>query len=171
MIKTKSKQPTQSKSSFKENIIIIHGINVGRGTYRIKYYGLLEKELSKKYNVLFFSWNREQTTSELADDLREFITKNKVKSAHFICHSFGSVIFRVFYQKPNCEIRKIIFIAPLVKGAKVLEYSFKKFPVLSEKILGRASVDLLKKRKQSLNFLFQKEYLLLQERKHSNLTR
>jgi pimeloyl-ACP methyl ester carboxylesterase len=142
MAKSKDKEPP------KETIIIVHGLNIGRGEYRIKSYGTLEKELSKNYNVLFFSWNRERTTNQLADDLRLFIAKNKVKETHFICHSFGAVVFRVFYQKPNCKIGKTIFIAPLVNDAKVLEYCFKNYLAISRKILGRASEDLLKKKKE-----------------------
>jgi pimeloyl-ACP methyl ester carboxylesterase len=144
----KSKDKETSKETSKETIILIHGLNIGRSKYRIKYYGKLEKELLKNYNVLFFSWNREKTTNQLADDLREFIAKNKVKETHFICHSFGAVVFRVFYQKPNCRIGKVIFIAPLVNDAKVLEYCFKNYLVISRKILGHASEDLLKKKKE-----------------------
>ena len=162
--KVSDKNTTNNTS--KETIIIIHGLNAGRDNHRIKYYGKLEKELSKTYDVLFFSWNRERTTAELGDDLRAFIAENKVKKAHFICHSFGAVVFRVFYQKPNCRIGKVIFIAPLANGSKVLEYSFRKFHLISREKLGICCEDLLKKKKTIFKLPLPKGILVVAGKKN-----
>lgn len=125
----------------KNSLIILPGINPVK-----RLYAPLIKSLSYSYNVYYFKWGKNKSLSEIVEDLRLFIKRSRIRKADFLTHSFGSVIFRMFYQKKNCSIRKVVLLAPLNKGSKVLKYCHSHFP-LAGWILGRASREFLQNKR------------------------
>jgi pimeloyl-ACP methyl ester carboxylesterase len=153
----------------RENVIVIHGLNCAYNFLRNKYYGKLLQELSKEYNTYFFVWDKDMPLKGIIESLKTFIEDKKIKESHFIMHSFGAVIFRLFYQKPSCRIGKVIMIAPLNNGSRILEYSFRKYPSLAQKVLGKASREFLQKKRSILKMPLPKGMLIVAGTKNFRL--
>jgi pimeloyl-ACP methyl ester carboxylesterase len=145
-----TKTTTKINTTDKQTIIFIHGLGASNFLVQKKVYGDLIDNLSKEYKVIVFTWDKDKLLKDIADDLRKLITKSKVNEAHFICHSFGAVILRFYCQKPNCKVKKVVLIGPVVNGSRLLAYSFKNHPDISKKLLGLASKEFLDTQKTIL---------------------
>jgi len=73
-----------------------------------------------------------------------FYEQEKITSSHFLTISFGSVIFREFYNNGrNVNVEKVVEIGPLNSGCKVLEKVNKSFPSSLEKVFEKTHKDFL----------------------------
>ena len=129
----------------KENVVIIPGLH-----YHKKGYSKMIKGLSN-YHVYFFDWNSDKSTEKVVNDLTDFMKKNHILKTNFITHSYGSVIFRLFYGKNKKAVGKVVEVAPLNKHSKLLEKFHDLFPNLLSKFLGKGYVDFISKTKEILD--------------------
>jgi triacylglycerol lipase len=99
----------------KKTVIIIHGINAVEERYT-----KMREFLGEEYDVFYFKYDWKISLEESVNKLILFVGNNAIKQAHFITHSFGSIIFRLFYERRNCETERVVQIAPLNQGSILL---------------------------------------------------
>ena len=129
----------------KKNLIIIHGVYSRR-----KRFGKLMDSLSDRYNVFYFDYSWRESLESQVNKLLNFIKEKDIKEADFITTSFGSILFRVFCSKNNCTISRVVEMAPLNQGSKVLEKAFK-IKSVGKLFLGQICQDFLDKKEDILS--------------------
>jgi hypothetical protein len=97
------------------HIVVIHGIRPAALNM-----GPVIRELSQTYTVSYFEydWRANLETSLAA--LTSFIKEKEITEAHFVTHSFGSVLLRLLATTGTCQIRRVVAIAPLHQGSRLL---------------------------------------------------
>lgn len=131
-----------------KDVVIIPGLRYKKSRFRN-----LMKHLSSKYKIHFFDPDYSKRISEITNDLKLFIRSRKIEEASFITHSFGSIIFLAFLQKKNCKVDRLIEMAPMSKGSRLLDRCIR-IP-LSRSFLQAVCFDYSKNLKQ----LLKKEYV------------
>ena len=99
----------------KKTLIIIPGLNA-----KEERYGKIIKLLSNDYDVRYFPYDQNISLEKNVNKLKKYVDDNGITSAHFITHSFGSIIFRLFYSKRNCDVGRLVQLAPLNHGSILL---------------------------------------------------
>ncbi len=108
----------------KKTLIIIHGLNAQKDRYEKLIYSL-----SKDYTVHYFSYDWTNSIEVEVNKLIRFVSDNKIQSAHFLTHSFGSVIFKLFYERKNCTVERLVQLAPLNQGSILLRRIYSMGPL------------------------------------------
>lgn len=99
----------------KKTLVIIHGLDPKRERY-----DKIIKIFSEDYDVKYFPYDNRISLKIIVDELMQFVDKNKIKSAYFLTHSFGSIVFKLFYERRNCSVLGLVQLAPLNNGSTLL---------------------------------------------------